>query len=425
MRKKRIFVLVLVIITVFLTNIFLTIYKIEEIELPSLDRVDVNDIVQSVIENWDVLDKKTKELSQKYEFDFTVIDNEHKVRVKTDQKLHADLNTAISHRDTIVDIYDDNEIKGKIIIYNEYNKNLLIHKKNLIKACLFMNFIILLFCIMFIIFLYIKIYRPFNKLQRFAKNVAAGDLDFPIEMDKKHIFGVFTESFDLMREELKLAREAEKKANISKKELVAQLSHDIKTPVASIKAVSELLEAKAVHEKDIYHFKTIGEKADQINTLITNMFNATLEELQELNVEITEQKSSVIEEIISYADYLKKVHKEKIRDCLIYADKNRLTQIIDNIISNSYKYANTDIEINSYFNTEYLFIEFKDFGSGVKDIELPFLLHKFYRAENSKGKAGAGLGLYTSCYLMNQMKGDIVCENTENGFKTTIMLKIV
>lgn len=425
MRKKSIFVLVLVMITAFLTNIFLTIYKIEEIQLPSLDRVDVNDIVQSVIENWDALDKKTKELSQKYEFDFTIIDNENKVRAKTDQKLNEDLNTAISHRDTIVDIYDDNEIKGKIIIYNEYNKNLLIHKKNFITACLIMNFIILLYFIGFIIILYIKIYRPFNKLQRFAKNVAAGDLDLPIEMDKKHIFGAFTESFDLMREELKLAREAEKKANISKKELVAQLSHDIKTPVASIKAVSELLEAQSIKEKDIYHLQTIGNKADQINTLITNMFNATLEELQELNVESKEQKSSIIDEIINYADYLKKVQKEKIKECLIYADKNRLTQIIDNIISNSYKYADTDIIIKSYFNKEYLFVEFRDFGSGVKAIELPLLLHKFYRAENSKGKAGSGLGLYTSCYFMNQMKGDIFCENTKNGFKTTIVLKLV
>ena len=86
------------------------------------------------------------------------------------------------------------------------------------------------------------------------------------------MFGAFSESFDIMREELKQAREKELAANISKKELVAQLSHDIKTPVSSIKAMSEVLAAKedrdAVRDKIV----AIGAKADQIDSLVSNLF---------------------------------------------------------------------------------------------------------------------------------------------------------
>lgn len=155
------------------------------------------------------------------------------------------------------------------------------------------------------------------------------------------------------------------------------------------------------------------------------MFSATLEELQELKVEVSEQSSELVLEIIKNTDYLNKVKKLKIEECLIYADVTRLTQIIDNIISNSYKYAGTSIEVNSICDEEYLIIEFRDFGCGVKDEELSLLINKFYRADNSLSKSGAGLGLYISSYLMGKMNGKIRCENLNDGFKVVISICLV
>ena len=84
------------------------------------------------------------------------------------------------------------------------------------------------------------IITPFQKLNEFAVRVADGNFDLPLLVDRKHIFGGFKEAFDLMRAELKKARIAEKKVNDDKKEMIAKLSHDIKTPVASIKSTSEV-----------------------------------------------------------------------------------------------------------------------------------------------------------------------------------------
>jgi signal transduction histidine kinase len=245
----------------------------------------------------------------------------------------------------------------------------------------------------------------------------------PLEMDKNNLFGAFTEGFDLMREELNKARENERLANQSKKELVASLSHDIKTPVASIKAVTEVMYIKSADENQKKQLEIINSKADQINTLITNMFNATLEELQELKVTVTEQPSEVLYDLIKNADYNNLANVASIPECIVLLDVLRLAQVIDNVISNSYKYAGTSIYVSARICGKYLEIAFKDYGPGVLEDELPLIFNKFYRAHNSAGKSGSGLGLYISKYIMDKMSGDICCENGDDGF--VVMLKLL
>ena len=278
-----------------------------------------------------------------------------------------------------------------------------------------------------LIYLYYEksIVGPFKKLQVFARQVAAGNLDMPLKMDKNNLFGAFTESFDLMREELKRARENEMLANQSKKELVASLSHDVKTPIASIKAVTELMLVSSTEKKEQRQLEIINAKAEQINLLITNMFYATLEELRALSVNIAEIPSTDIPKLLINADYEERLQEAKIPSCLVFADPIRLQQVFDNIIGNSYKYAKTDIKINAAFEAQNLVIEVMDFGEGVLEEELPLILNKFYRGKNSVHKSGYGLGLYISKYLLEQMDGGLHCENHPNGFTARIILRLV
>jgi signal transduction histidine kinase len=292
---------------------------------------------------------------------------------------------------------------------------------------IFMCLIILLFVITVIfICLYFenRIMTPFRRLQKFAHLIAAGNLDMPLEMDKSNIFGAFTESFDLMREELRIARENENKANKSKKELVASLVHDITTPVASVKSALDILRLKISEESDIKTLDSANKKLEQIDTLMTDIFHSTLKELQELKVTVCEIQSSEIRGFIEQADYEKRVKQFMIPDCILLADSLRLQQVFDNIIKNSYKYADTDISINTFFEEEYLYIEIKDFGSGVPEKELPLLTGKYYRGENTDKTDGYGLGLYLSKYFMEQMAGGLYPENHENGFMVIVMLRL-
>ena len=80
---------------------------------------------------------------------------------------------------------------------------------------------------------------------------------------------------------------------------------------------------------------------------------------------------------------------------------------MDNIIGNSYKYADTDIEVSGRFDGDCLAVTVRDFGPGVASEELSLLCEKFYRAGNATGKSGSGLGLYLSRYFIEQMGGTL------------------
>jgi len=267
-------------------------------------------------------------------------------------------------------------------------------------------------------------FMPFHKLQDIAHRIAAGNLDIPLEMDKQNIFGAFTESFDLLREELRIARENEYKANRQKKELVASLSHDIKTPLASIMSAMDIMLVKAKDEKEKKAAEAVNTKLEQINKLVTDMFHSTLEELQALKVIQCEIQSAEIPGLIQNADYEERVLPFSIPNCIILADPLRLQQVFDNIIHNSYKYAHTDISINSRIDGNLLIIDVQDFGAGVLDEEVPLLCGKFYRGKNTEKSDGYGLGLYISKYFMEQMSGGLCCANNTSGFVVTLTLKL-
>lgn len=415
--------LTLLAIAIFLIGISTMLYLFPSTEDIEINVVEVNDISQSLAKQWDSLDNGDLPCLQ-YGLDYVVLDNKGNFIRATRSGLNEDINSAINNRDTIVDILLDTKVLGKLIIYNNTNELWRQHKNNMLIIIIAIMAFIALFYLVYGIYIYRIIFKPFRKLQAFAHHVAAGELDIPLEMDESNIFGAFTESFDLMREELAKARENERKANQSKKELVASLSHDIKTPVASIKAVSEIMIIKSDNEEDKRQLSIINSKADQINTLISNIFNATLEELQELKVTVKEIWSTELYDLIKNADYNNKAIVSEIPECIVLADSLRLLQVIDNIISNSYKYAGTAINVMGNISGQYLVLEFKDYGYGVQLEEIPLLFNKFYRGENSTGKSGAGLGLYISKYLMNKMQGDIRYNNTDEGFTLILKLRI-
>jgi len=279
------------------------------------------------------------------------------------------------------------------------------------------------------IFVYVyvrkKVIKPFGRLKGFARQVAQGDLDSPLEMDKSNLFGAFTESFDIMREELREARKNEIAASKSKKELVASLAHDINTPVASVSSAIDILRLKAADEGQLKLLDSAALKLVQIDVLVTNLFESTLEELQELKVSPVDMQSTDIYGLIKQADYDGRCLDFALPDCLVTADALRLQQVFDNIIKNSYKYANTDISINAFIDENRLLIEVKDFGAGVGDNELPLLTGKFYRGANTENTDGHGLGLFLAKSFMGRMGGGLYLENRCDGFVVGIVLTLV
>ena len=271
--------------------------------------------------------------------------------------------------------------------------------------------------------------RPFNKLSDFAASVSKGNLDVPLNMDRHNYFGAFTESFDRMREELKLSSEREAAANRSKQELVAEISHDIKTPVATIKATCEVMEIKYKEDDIQEKVSVIKSKATSVEHLIDNMFRATLDDLDELKVTPREESSLIIEDMLAGLRFYGTVEqKGSVPECLILVDKLRLEQVIDNIAGNSFKYAGTTLEVSYKSDADNIRAILSDRGPGVPEKELAMLTTKFYRGSEAagSGKDGSGLGLYLASRFMEKMGGGLDLKNREGGgFTAEIVIKKV
>lgn len=380
----------------------------------------VNEALQSVRADWDAIENHKNRTSLNY----VVLDEDGTLLYRTKPGLSENLNQAISHRDTILDIRDGGSLVGKIIISNDSAFLFEQKKRTLIITLSVMLLVQCGICIGYFIYLNQALIQPFQKLEGFAERVAGGNLDIPLEMDRQNLFGAFTESFDIMRAELRAARQAEAEANESKKELVAKLSHDIKTPVASIKAVSEVGAALADDERLRNHYTQIIRKADQINALVTNLFTATLEELKQLSVAPEDMESGKLAYMLENSDYLHRARIPEIPGCIVFADPLRLQQVFDNIFANSYKYAGTDIAVTVHRDSRRLVVSVEDFGGGVGEEELPLLKEKFKRGSNAQNLEGAGLGLYISDYFMKEMKGALLVENGRSGLRTTVLISL-
>ncbi|MCR5700736.1 MAG: HAMP domain-containing histidine kinase [Lachnospiraceae bacterium] len=419
------------------------------------DMVYYNDIIEQIKTEYDS-GISVEDIEKKYNCD---------IILKEDKDYTAKLFDYCRDYGLVMDFED----VGKVCF--EAEKNVFSDaKENARKNIIYIWIVILVVGYVLMFVLYYNYIRPFHELQHFTTEIAKGNLDITLPMHKKNVFGAFTESFDVMREELAASRIREAEAEKSKKELVAQLSHDIKTPVATIKATCEVLEMQEkmrldetnLPEKDLTNINGklekigyISNKADTIDELISNMFQATLEELEELNVKPVETDSRVIDgffkEISSFGNI---VISSELPECLVYMDKLRMEQVIGNVVGNSAKYAGTDIAVSYKISDagiekttgddedaknkkavqtkeRYLCITVRDYGSGIPDEDVYNVTEKFYRGHNSSGIQGSGLGLYLAKYFMEKQMGGFECYNHKtldgknDGFVVEMYLKIV
>jgi len=101
-----------------------------------------------------------------------------------------------------------------------------------------------------------------------------------------------------------------------------------------------------------------------------------------------------------------------------------MPQVMDNIIANSYKYANTEISATTELDDDNFVIALRDYGQGVSQEDLPRLCIKYFRGTSAEGKNGYGLGLFIAQYLVECMGGQLECLNADPGFLVRIHLKL-
>ena len=281
-----------------------------------------------------------------------------------------------------------------------------------------------------LLYVYFSILRPFDKLKGFADEIAKGNFPLPLDYERSNYFGSFTWAFDSMRREITKARTCEREAIENNKTVIATLSHDIKTPIASIRAYAEGLEANldSTPEKRAKYLAVLMRKCDEVSALTNDLFLHSLADLEKLKmtaepVELGAFLRQAVDEISGEKGDV--IYSRPEGEITVAADRNRLMQLCENIINNARKYAGTEVSITVSQQEGCGVIIFRDRGGGIPDEDMPFITDKFYRGHNCGSRQGSGLGLYIVRYICEQLGGELTLRNhPEGGLSVEVKLPL-
>ena len=285
------------------------------------------------------------------------------------------------------------------------------------------------FMAMVFLYVYINILKPFDKMKEFASEIAKGNFDVPLNYERSNYFGAFTWAFDSMRKEITSARSAEHEAIENNKTVIATLSHDIKTPLTSIRAYAEGLEANMDKspERRTRYLEVLIRKCDEVTELTNDLFLHSLSDMGKIEIKSEDfELVPFLEQTVSEltADQRDVYFRKTDLAPVVTADKRRMTQLVENLINNSRKYAKTDIIIFLTVKEDMVQIHFRDQGDGIPDEDMPFITDKFYRGQNAGTENGSGLGLYIVKYIVEQSGGTLELVNGKPGLEAIVSLPI-
>ena len=270
-------------------------------------------------------------------------------------------------------------------------------------------FIILIFTALAIgLWLYRSIATPLVKLKKATQNIKEGNLDFVLDVEGNDEFSQLCQDFEEMRRRLKESTEEKNLIEKENKELISNISHDLKTPITAVKGYVEgIMDGVAdTPEKMDRYVRTIYNKTNEMDHLINELtFYSKIDTnripytFSKLNVE--DYFSDCAEEVgleletkgieLVYANYVE-------NDVVVIADGEQIRRVIHNIIGNAIKYMDKKrgiIQIRVKDVGDFIQVEIEDNGKGIGAKDLPYIFDRFYRTDISRNssKGGSGIGL--------------------------------
>lgn len=288
----------------------------------------------------------------------------------------------------------------------------------IITAVLMLMFI----CGSLTIWVYRSILRPLSKLQEATRKIRDGNLDFTLDIEEDDEIGELCQDFEEMRIRLKESAEQKIQYDNENKELISNISHDLKTPITAIKGYVEgILDGVASSpEKLEKYIRTIYNKANDMDRLIdeltfyskidTNRIPYTFSKLnvedyfsdcaEELGLEMETRGIELV-----YANYVEK-------GVQVIADGEQIRRVIHNIVSNAIKYMEKPrgiIQLRVKDVGDFIQVEIEDNGKGIAAKDLPYIFDRFYRTDVSRNssKGGSGIGLSIVKKIMEDHGGKV------------------
>ena len=285
---------------------------------------------------------------------------------------------------------------------------------------------------MVLVYVYRKVLKPFHNMSNLSYELAKGNLSMPVKEEKSKLFGRFLWGMDMLREKLEDNKARELEFQKEQKTLILSLSHDIKTPLSSIELYSKALSENLydTQERKDEALQGIVRNVKEIKGYVDEIVTASREDFLNLEVSMGEYYLSEVMKVTEryYKDKLSVIHTEfqvdEISECLLKGDKNRMIEVLQNVMENAIKYGDGKrIRISFGEEEDCKLIHIENSGCDLKEEELPNLFDSFYRGSNSTGRKGSGLGLYICKTLMRKMDGEIFAGMKEELFCVTIVVR--
>ena len=288
------------------------------------------------------------------------------------------------------------------------------------------------------LWIYRSIAIPLVKLKKATKNIKEGNLDFVLEVEGNDEFSQLCQDFEEMRKRLKESTEEKILMDKENKELISNISHDLKTPITAVKGYVEgIMDGVAdTPEKMDRYVRTIYNKTNEMDHLINELtFYSKIDTnripytFSKLNVE--DYFSDCAEELglemetrgieLVYANYVEK-------GVQVIADGEQIRRVIHNIVSNAIKYMEKPrgiIQLRVKDVGDFIQVEIEDNGKGIAAKDLPYIFDRFYRTDVSRNssKGGSGIGLSIVKKIMEDHGGQVWATSKE-GTGTTMYLAL-
>lgn len=277
--------------------------------------------------------------------------------------------------------------------------------------------------------IYRGVNSPLKKLKEATQHIKEGDLDFALDVKGNDELSQLCQDFEAMRRQLKITNEEKNAYDRENKELISNISHDLKTPITAIKGYIEgIMDGVAdTPEKMERYLKTVYTKASDMEKMIEELFLYSKLDSNSMTysftkVNLNDYFEDCIEEIstdletknfdlgfFNYAD----------KNVVIIADPEQLKRVIINIVNNSIKYIGNKkglINIRIREEAEFVQIEIEDNGKGIAKNELGHIFERSYRTDASRNSAqgGSGLGLSIAKKIIEEHGGRIWATSKEN-----------
>lgn len=316
-------------------------------------------------------------------------------------------------------------IPQKILLGRDINKKIL---SCFIPACIG---VILAVVLLFGRLLYFNCFvlNPIRQIAISAKYIIKGNYEYEFrrvfnkEVNANEI-GELIYSFELMRDELKAKQIREEKLKKSQQELISCISHDLKTPISTIKAYAEGMRDGIARDENARSsfIRIIIEKTNLLISMIEDLLRISNAQLNELEIyrkdiyfiNFFERAMNEIEGYVRQQG-MEFSYSIELEECLVCIDERRILEVLYNLVENSIKYRKEDGKIQMIASRQNngVLIQVRDNGMGISSDDIPYVFDKFYRAEKSRSSSipGSGLGLSICKYIVEKHGGTIYCKS--------------